>query len=86
MTATKCFVETLSDNVMIQMIEDQREYEKKGYTGDTELRRQTEKFLKEANIPGINTAIWMHQIMFDVYANLADRYIKICSLSIVKND
>ena len=86
MSATKCFVETLSDNVMIQMTKDQREYEKKGYTGDTELRRQTEKFLSESNIPDINITLWMHQIMFDVYANLANRYIKLCSLSIVKND
>ena len=86
MTATKCFVETLSDTVMLQMVRDYKEFEKKCYTGDTELRRQTEKFLKEANIPDINTTIWMQQIMFDVYANLANRYIKTCSLSIVEND
>ena len=86
MTATKCFVETLSFETMLEMVKDYKDYETKCYTGDTELRRQTEKFLKEANIPDTNTAIWMQLLMFDVYANLADRYIKICSLSIVEND
>ena len=72
------FVESLSDDVLRQMIADHEIFSQKGSIGDCELRDQTEKFLHQFGIPDTNIVLWMDRIMFDVFRNVGMRYIKIC--------
>lgn len=71
------FVESISDDVLRQMIVDHEIFSIKGMIGDCELRNQTEKFLYQYGIPDTNIVLWMNRLMFDVYRNFAMRYIKI---------
>ena len=71
------FVESLSDDVLRQMIADHEIFSIKGMIGDCELRNQTEKFLYQYGIPDTNVVMWMDRLMFDVFRNFAMRYIKI---------
>ena len=72
------FVETLSDDILHQMIADHEIFSIKGMIGDCELRNQTQKFLQQFRIPNTNIVLWMDRIMFDIFRNVAMRYIKIC--------
>ncbi len=76
LTTTK-FVETLSDDVLHQMIADHEIFSIQGFIGECELRNQAEKFLYQFGIPDTNIVLWMDRLMFDVYRNFAMRYIKI---------
>ena len=71
------FVESLSDDVLRQMIADHEIFSQQGSIGDCELRNQAEKFLYQYGIPDTNIVLWMNRLMFDVYRNFAMRYIKI---------
>lgn len=73
------FVESLSDDVLRQMIVDHEIFSIKGMIGDCELRNQTEKFLCQCGIANTNIVLWMDRLMFDVFRNFAMRYIKICT-------
>lgn len=71
------FVESLSDDVLRQMIVDHEIFIQQGFIGDCELRNQAEKFLYQFGIPDTNIVLWMNRLMFDVFRNFAMRYIKI---------
>lgn len=71
------FVETLSDDILHQMIADHEIFSIQGFIGDCELRNQAEKFLYQFGIPDTNIVLWMDRLMFDVFRNFAMRYIKI---------
>lgn len=71
------FVESLSDDILHQMIADHEIFSIQGFIGDCELRNQAEKFLYQFGIPDTNIVLWMDRLMFDVYRNFAMRYIKI---------
>lgn len=71
------FVESLSDDVLRQMIADHEIYSIQGFIGDCELRNQTEIFLHQYGIQDTNFVMWMDRLMFDVFRNFAMRYIKI---------
>lgn len=76
-TLTATFVETLSDDVMHQMIADHELFKIQGITGDTELRTQTERFVDQYGLHDINIITWMDMLMFDIYRDFAMRYIKL---------
>ena len=70
------FVESLSDDVLRQMIADHEIFSQQGSIGDCELRNQTENFLHQFGISDTHIVVWMDRLMFDVYRNFAMRYIK----------
>ena len=70
------FVESLSDDILHQMIADHEIYSIQGFIGDCELRDQTENFLCQFGMQYTNIELWMDRLMFDVFRNFAMRYIK----------
>lgn len=57
---------------LVQIVKDYEKFELDGFIGDCELRRQAESFrYSDASI-----VLLMERIAFEVYRNLANKYIE----------
>jgi hypothetical protein len=74
----RTFIQSIDDAQRKQVIEDHQEFEKKGVTGDTALRRLTEQFMREAKLSddAFPTVMMMDRIAFECYRFYAMRELE----------
>lgn len=69
-------VSKLPDATIIQIIYDYEDLSESGVTGNTELRRQAEAFMKSLNIKS-GIMMWMTSIATACYRHYALKYIEL---------
>lgn len=72
---TQLFVESLSDDVKIQIIEDYEIFEQDGMIGDCELRSQAMKLMDDLHVED-HVVMWMEMIAKECYRYFALKYLE----------
>jgi len=80
-TTVREFVSNLNEDDCIVILADQEEFEKKGFIGDSDLRRQTAMLMKELDTKD-NVALWMRELVNEIYRKFAYKYFDIFSIAI----
>jgi hypothetical protein len=74
-TLSQRFIESLSEQEMISIIEGYEQFEKDGIIGDEPIRVFAVAFMKEIEVDS-NVVVWMERLAFECYRHFAKKYIQ----------
>ena len=75
MNPLKEFVNNLSDDEKIQIMKDYNQFEKDGFIGDSAIRTNARKLIRQLGANENMITMWMKDIAFECYREYAWKYV-----------
>ena len=69
------YIDTLTDEVLVKIIDDYEQFRKDGFIGDCTLRLVAEQLCER--VGSVAVTIWMDRVAFEVYRKIALRSVSV---------